>query len=72
MATPDGRLVVYPNVMQHRVEPCELADRTRPGRRRFLIIHLVDPHFRICSTRNVPPQQYDWWAAAGPAPHTMG
>lgn len=22
---------------------------------------LVDPYYRICSTRNVPPQRQDWW-----------
>jgi hypothetical protein len=29
---------------------------------RFLALHLVDPHYRICSTRNAPPQRHDWWA----------
>jgi hypothetical protein len=28
----------------------------------MLIIYLVDPNYRICSTANVPPQQHDWWA----------
>lgn len=65
VATPDGRLLAYPNVLQHRMEPCELLDRTSPWRRRFLALHLVDPHYRICSTRNVPPQQHEWWASAG-------
>lgn len=27
-------------------------------------LRLVDPHYRVCSTRNVPPQQHHWWAAA--------
>jgi hypothetical protein len=27
-------------------------------------LRLVDPHYRVCSARNVPPQQHDWWAAA--------
>lgn len=22
---------------------------------------LVDPHYRICSTKNVPPRQHHWW-----------
>ncbi|KJZ72692.1 hypothetical protein HIM_07884 [Hirsutella minnesotensis 3608] len=51
--------------MQHRQEAYELLDRTKAGRRRLVILRLVDPHYRICSTRNVPPQQYDWWANAG-------
>jgi hypothetical protein len=65
--TPDGRLVVFPNVMQHRTEAYALLDPTRAegGRRRFVKLHLVDPHYRICSTRNTPPQRYDWWMGAG-------
>jgi hypothetical protein len=27
-------------------------------------LSLVDPHQRIISTANVPPQQLDWWAEA--------
>jgi hypothetical protein len=64
--TPDGRLLTFPNVMQHRIEGVSLLDPSRPGRTRFLKLHLVDPHYRICSTRNVPPQRYDWWYEAGP------
>ena len=29
-----------------------------------LVLWLVDPNYRICSTRNVPPQRSDWWAEA--------
>ncbi|EGP88866.1 uncharacterized protein MYCGRDRAFT_99590 [Zymoseptoria tritici IPO323] len=59
VAAPDGRLIAFPNSMQHRTEEFSLLDPTRPGRRRWLKLHLVDPHYRICSTRNVPPQQFD-------------
>lgn len=62
VSTPQGRLLAFPNTLQHKVEPFELVDKTRPGHRRFLALWLVDPHYRICSTRNVPPQQQDWWA----------
>lgn len=62
---PHGRLIAFPNVMQHRVEGFRLLDSARPGRRRWLKLHLVDPHYRVCSTRNVPPQQFDWWYEAG-------
>lgn len=65
VAAPDGRLIASPAVMQHRVEEFQLQDATRPGRRRFLQIHLIDPNYRLCSTRNVPPQQRDWWTKAG-------
>ncbi|EPE02455.1 hypothetical protein F503_06748 [Ophiostoma piceae UAMH 11346] len=57
-----GRLVTFPNVVQHRIEPFQLRDNTRPGRLRWLTLYLVDPNYRICSTRNVPPQNRDWWA----------
>lgn len=63
--TPDGRLIVFPNVMQHRTNSYNLLNTSRPGRRRFLKLHLVDAHYRICSTRNVPPQRHDWWYNAG-------
>ncbi|CAK7204199.1 hypothetical protein SEUCBS139899_006953 [Sporothrix eucalyptigena] len=64
VATPDGRLVSFPNAVHHRIEPCTLADPSRPGRRRVLRLHLVDPHYRVLSTRNVPPQQASWWREA--------
>ncbi|KAE8144643.1 hypothetical protein BDV25DRAFT_171273 [Aspergillus avenaceus] len=57
-----GRLVVFPNVLHHRMEPFELISKSRPGHLRFLTMWLVDPYYRICSTRNVPPQRHDWWA----------
>ena len=60
--TREGRLLVFPNVMQHRVSPFELADPTKPGHRKLLALFLVDPFIRIPSTANVPPQQRDWWA----------
>jgi hypothetical protein len=59
---PVHRLLAWPNVLHHRITPFELADKTRSGHRSFLTLSLVDPHYRICSTRNVPPQRHDWWA----------
>jgi hypothetical protein len=46
---------------QHRVSPFKLVDPTKPGHRRFIALWLVDPHKRIISTANVPPQQRSWW-----------
>ncbi|KAJ7226606.1 hypothetical protein C8J57DRAFT_1389174 [Mycena rebaudengoi] len=60
--TPAGRLIAFPNVMQHRVTPFALQDRTKPGHRKIIALFLVDPHTRIISTANVPPQRGDWWA----------
>ncbi|KAH6625493.1 hypothetical protein C7974DRAFT_202254 [Boeremia exigua] len=59
--TKEKRLLAFPNVFQHRVSPFELADPTKPGHRRFIALWLVDPHQRIVSTANVPPQQLSWW-----------
>jgi len=63
VATPQGRMLAFPNTLQHCVTPFELADKSRPGHRRMLVLWLVDPHYRILSTANVPPQQHEWWAA---------
>lgn len=59
-----GRLLAFPNVFQHRVSSFKLADPTKPGHRRFIALWLVDPHIRIISTANVPPQQQQWWVDA--------
>ncbi|KAK6815709.1 hypothetical protein PG987_016475 [Apiospora arundinis] len=62
--TPEGRLLAFPNIFQHRVSSFRLQDPTKPGHRRFIALWLVDPHQRIVSTANVPPQQLDWWSDA--------
>lgn len=59
--TREGRLLTFPNVLQHRVSPFSLQDPTQPGHRKILALFLVDPYTRIPSTANVPPQQKDWW-----------
>ncbi|KAF2488955.1 hypothetical protein BU16DRAFT_520007 [Lophium mytilinum] len=60
--TREGRLLVFPNVLQHQVQPFKLVDETKPGHRKILALFLIDPYQRIISTANVPPQQKDWWA----------
>lgn len=64
VACTEGRLLTFPNIMQHRVAPFSLADPSIPGHRKILALFLVDPGIRIISTANVPPQQRDWWAEA--------
>jgi Protein of unknown function (DUF4246) len=59
--TREGRLLTWPNLLQHRVEPFGLTDPTRPGHRKILALFLVDPNIRIISTTDVPCQQKDWW-----------
>ncbi|KAG6864409.1 hypothetical protein C0991_009702 [Blastosporella zonata] len=60
--TPEGRLLTWPNVLQHRVQPFELTDPGKPGHRKILALFLVDPNIRIISTANIPCQQRDWWS----------
>lgn len=57
----EGRLLTFPNTMQHRVHPFHLADPTKAGHRKILALFLVDPHVKIISTENVPLQQKSWW-----------
>ncbi|EGD93540.1 hypothetical protein TESG_01084 [Trichophyton tonsurans CBS 112818] len=57
----EGRLIAFPNSLQHRVHPFELDDPTQPGHRKILALFLVDPNTRIISTANVPAQRADWW-----------
>ncbi|KAJ5578198.1 uncharacterized protein N7459_007162 [Penicillium hispanicum] len=56
----EGRLLTFPNILQHRVAPFALADRSKAGHRKILALFLVDPHRRVISTANVPPQREDW------------
>lgn len=61
VATRQNRVITFPNVMQHRVNPFHLEDPSKPGHRKILALFLVDPHQPIISTANVPPQQAEWW-----------
>ena len=60
IATRQGRLIAFPNTLRHKVQPFSLLDITKPGHRRYLVLWLVDPHYRMVSTANVPPQQMSW------------
>lgn len=62
MLTKSGRWLAFPNVLQHRVGSFGLQDPFEPGHRKILAMFLVDPHIKILSTANVPPQRLDWWA----------
>jgi hypothetical protein len=62
---PQGRLLAFPNVIEYRREPFRLKDAKRPGHHRVVTVMLVDPNYRICSTRNVPPQQANWSGDGG-------
>ncbi|KAL2827946.1 hypothetical protein BDW59DRAFT_159904 [Aspergillus cavernicola] len=60
VSTHTGRLLTFPNTLQHRVSPFSLADRSKPGHRKILAFFLIDPTRRIISTANIPPQREDW------------
>jgi hypothetical protein len=62
--TPEGRLLVFPNVLQHRLGPFELADPTRPGWRRILALFLIHPEAQVYTSATVPPQRRDWYVTA--------
>ncbi|PLB55870.1 hypothetical protein P170DRAFT_433346, partial [Aspergillus steynii IBT 23096] len=61
ISTREGRLLTFPNILQHRVSPFSLADKSKPGHRKIIAFFLVDPHMRIISSANIPPQNTDWW-----------
>lgn len=57
VATPQGRVVVFPNSHIHRLNALTVAAGASGGRRRVIVFWVVDPDVRIASTREVPPQQ---------------
>ena len=58
----EGRLLTFPNILQHKVQPFKLADASKNGHRKILALFLVDPGIRVLGTASVPPQQRDWWS----------
>jgi len=59
--TEEGRMVSFPNVLQHHVDGFRLLDPSQPGHRKIVALFLVDPRLKIISTANVPCQRKDWW-----------
>ena len=59
--TREGRLLTFPNVLQHRVGSFKLADPSKPGHRKIVALFLVDPNIKVISTAHVPCQQQEWW-----------
>ncbi|KAE8976938.1 hypothetical protein PR001_g24877 [Phytophthora rubi] len=58
--TLESRCLVFPNILQHQVQPFELQDPTKSGVRKILAFFLVDPKNPIPSTSVIPPQQEEW------------
>ncbi|KAL3691663.1 hypothetical protein R1sor_005314 [Riccia sorocarpa] len=57
--TVEGRLIVFPNKLQHRVAGIENISEDQVGTLKTLVFFLVDPDNEIVSTRHVPPQQWE-------------
>lgn len=64
--TKQDRLLTFPNIFQHHVNPFKLQDATKPGHRKIVALFLVDPGVRVISTAHVPAQQRDWWERQAP------
>ena len=62
VALREGRLVVFPNTFQVKLESLRSADESQPGFCRIAMLHLLDPNRRNMSTKLVPCQRRDWWA----------
>ncbi|KAJ2741665.1 hypothetical protein GGI20_005026 [Coemansia sp. BCRC 34301] len=56
----DGRCLVFPSILQHKVPELKLVDRSKSGHCKMLTFYFVDPSTRIPSAAIVPPQQQDW------------
>ncbi|KAG5370201.1 hypothetical protein CJU90_1547 [Yarrowia sp. C11] len=58
----EDRVVVFPNIYQHQVQPFELADKTKAGHRKIVCFFICDPHDKkVHTTARVPPQNSAWW-----------
>lgn len=57
VATPAGRLIVFPNSHIHMLSKLSVAAGATEARRRVIVFWLVDPNVTIPSTREVAPQQ---------------
>lgn len=57
LATPAGRLLVFPNSHIHMLSPMVATGGAKQARRRVIVAWLVNPERPIVSTREVRPQQ---------------
>ena len=58
----EGRMVVFPNTFQSKLNSFRPADESKPAYCRIALLHLLDPNRRNMSTQLVPCQRKDWWA----------
>ena len=57
LATPAGRLLVFPNSHIHQLTPMRATGGAKQATRRVIVAWLVNPERPIVSTREVRPQQ---------------
>jgi hypothetical protein len=57
LATPAGRIIVFPNSHIHKLGKLSVAAGASCARRRVIVFWLVDPNVTLPSTREVAPQQ---------------
>lgn len=55
--TKQGRSLIFPNYLQHKVSSFHLKKGCKEGKRKILVFFLVDPDKRIISTADIPYQQ---------------
>ena len=60
--TNNGRILAFPNVFQHRVQPFTLVDKERSGHRNILAFFLCDPAAKVESSATILPLRRDWWS----------
>jgi hypothetical protein len=61
--TREGRPLTWPNILQYKVQPFDLADPTKPSHRRILALFLVDPTSALYRWF-IPCERKDWWGEA--------
>uniref|UniRef100_A0A0G4HK74 DUF4246 domain-containing protein n=1 Tax=Chromera velia CCMP2878 TaxID=1169474 RepID=A0A0G4HK74_9ALVE len=64
VSTPEGRMLTFPNVYQHKLGSVDLAEGEPKGRRQMVVFFLVDPELPVLSSSTVPPQQSSWFGRA--------
>lgn len=52
----NDRLLVFPNIYQHKIESFGLENKTQSGTRKTIVFFLVDPDTEIISTSMIPQQ----------------
>ncbi|OXA38727.1 uncharacterized protein LOC118433211 [Folsomia candida] len=54
ITTASNRVVVLPNIYEHRADPFSVDEVGKQGRKRTIVIFLVDPSGHILSTSDIP------------------